>query len=160
MTSLSSMNIETLSKHRELISHKRKNETQITNHIKQMIFISTCVEEMLSFIGEFPEDMKKMMMTSCQRIILSFAKKYKVRKNLLLTICISTVWLVIKAYAVDEEEDNQWIDAIYMSNFSESSSPDQIIKYERLIFKHLNYEVYSPEKKSSLNPYNKIDFTK
>ena len=154
MTSLTSKNINKLSQRRKLRKEKRKAETYLI-YYKNKELIMELIEEVFDSIGEFTKDMKNMMLASCSRITTSFVKKYKVRKHIIKVIIISVIWLVIKAYAVDEEEE-EWIDLSFMNEFLDESAPNLILKYERLIFKHLKYDVCGIEKRSPKNPCNFI----
>jgi len=124
--------------------------------LKLKINLMLWVDKVIDSICQLSEDHKKMVYASCDRIINSYITTFKVKQHFWKAVALSTIWLVIKAYCIDEEED-EWIDACYMSEFSQEVSRKQIITFERLIFQHLDFEVIGPEKRSQLNSCYKTE---
>ena len=109
------------------------------------------VYAVLETICELSNLQKRLMLNTCNRIINSYIDAFKVRRRLWKAVAISTVWLAVKAYGIDEEEE-QLIDAGYMNELCPDVSRDQIITFEMLIFRHVNYQVIGQEKEI-LNSY-------
>ena len=112
------------------------------------------VNNSLDSICQLSPLQKRMMIHSCNRIINSYIETFRIRKRLWKEVAISTIWLVIKAYGIDEEEEQQWIDAKYMNELCPEVSREKIIILEMMIFKHINYQVIGPEK-DFFKSYNK-----
>jgi len=140
---------------------KSDNFMKNKKRIKNIIYESHCkhilmswVNEVIASICQLSKDQKRMILASCDRIINSYINTFKIRTNIWQAVALSTIWLTIKAYGIDEEED-EWIDARYISEFCPYVSREQIVNFEMLVFKHLNYEVIGPERTTFLNSSNK-----
>ena len=65
-------------------------------------------------------------------------------------ILMSTVWIVLKAYGVDEDDyEMGFLSVNYISSFLKyrTNPRNQILDYEHLILKYTNYNIYGPELK-------------
>ena len=130
-----------------LIKEFFNQRTEMKFKIRNRQDLILWVYGILGNICELSDLQKRLMLNTCNRIINSYIDAFKVRRRLWKAVAISTVWLAIKAYGIDEEED-QWIDARYMNELCPDVSRDQIIIFEMLIFRHINYQVIGHEKES------------
>lgn len=137
---------------KEFFNQRTQTKFKIQNRQDLILWVYA----VLQTICELSDLQKMLMINSCNRIINSYIDSFKIKRRQWKAIAISTIWLVIKAYAIDEEEDEK-MDIEYMNAFCPEVSRDQIIKFEMLIFSHLNYQVIGQEKEIFLNSLNKIE---
>lgn len=119
-----------------------KNKREALNKEKRILFLNQVIDYIIPQISNIQ---RKMLLKSSIRIIESYIHTFKVKRKLWKTIIISTIWLTIKAYGIDEEEE-YFIDVNYINNFYPDISRENILNFEILIFKHLNYDIISSEK--------------
>ena len=130
------------------------NENQILIDSDEMKLLLNWVSDVLNYMCNFSEHQKIMIFATCKRIINSYINTFQVKKNLWQVIAISTIWLAIKAYCIDEEEQDEWFDAEYMASLCPGISKKHVIDFEILIFKYLNCEIISQEKEIFKNHFN------
>lgn len=161
MSSSTSQNIYNKIRKLDLTSNsfQERKRARIVIDSKNRKKVLDWVREVLENICDLSPSQKIMIFATCDRIINSYINTFKIMTELWKVIAISTIWLAIKAYCIDEEEEEEWYDAEYMASLFPGIKKEKIIEYEIMIFRHLNWDVNGPEKRSLLNPhYNKNDF--